>query len=139
MFVFNKHNGAITKFLNSSFNSLCVFDGKVLGATTDGIYEVNKEGATTGINANFSTGLIDLGGKAYTTDAFLERYEVKAIDMAIESKEGVRVEYAIVENQEKVNLAKGHKSRYFSIELLTDTIMEIKEILLVVEEVDRIG
>lgn len=135
MYVFNKHIRAISRF-KDTYDSISSFNGKLIGIKDGDIVEIDSSDNIEYDNL-IETGLVDFGVKSYTTDAFLERLPVNSTDMSVISKEGVQVDYTFDSNVERINLAKGHKSKYFKFSLKTESEI-IKELWVVVEQLERL-
>lgn len=125
--VMNIRNFALTLFQNYNFNSLCRFNGRHLGATETGIYDLDdgdENDAGTVIEWNFKTGYLDLHQKqkkrlkyiwfsnksngdivvtVHTTDGNAYEYSLEAVDIY---EDGVRVK-----------IGKGIKNKYVAIDV----------------------
>ena len=132
MFVFNTHIAGLSKFSTINYEGIVNFNNKKLVLKDGVLYEYGS--GTETVSAEVEIGSIDLQKKCYTIDAVLYRSPISKVDMNVTSKEGVDVDYSFTENKEKINLAKGHKSRYFTINLTTTETIEIDELKLILEE-----
>jgi hypothetical protein len=124
--VMNVRNAALTLYTNYSFNSLCHFDGKNLGATATGVYDLDLGDTDAGVSIdwNFKTGYLDLhlktkkklreawlGCKASgdmivtltDTDWTAYEYEAKSYE---ETERGLRVKFG-----------RGYHRRYLSMDV----------------------
>jgi len=137
VYCYNVHNNSITHFTDCNFDDITVFNNKVIAIKSDGIYEMGNYTETNNI-IDTTIGSINLKKKCYTSDCVLTRNPDNPMSMYIENKEGVGVSYTFNTNENKINLAKGHTSRYFSINLNSPDVAEIKELKLIVEEVATI-
>jgi len=137
VYVFNFHTAGLSSYADCNFNGLAFFFNKVLALKNDGIYEKSSSSSESR-GFDVTVGSIDLRGKCYTTDAVLQRTPVKETTMQVTNKEGLSVDYTFAENTNKINLAKGHQSRYFSFNLKSTENEEVKELKIVLEELDTI-
>jgi len=126
--VVNTLNGAVTNYEDFTFNSFARMGQKYVGASSDGIYELNgDDDAGTDIIATVKSGLAQMVGQSRFTQfrgAYLGvRSDVEGkhkFFMKLETGDGVERTYGVnVKNMEttKIHLGKGLRARYFSFEL----------------------
>ncbi len=116
----NTRNMALTKYTSFNFNSLCMFNGKPVGAQTTGIYELT--GTTDDgeqIPWKWKAGYLDLN------DGRLNHLWLAGIlgdlILAVETPDGDRWEYEAetiseYEDEMRIKVGKGIKSRFVSFE-----------------------
>jgi len=128
--VVNTLNGAVTNYEDFTFNSFARMGQKYIGASSDGIYELNgDDDAGTDIIATVKSGLAQMVGQSRFTQfrgAYLGvRSDVEGkhkFFMKLETGDGVERTYGVnVKNMEttKIHLGKGLRARYFSFELIS--------------------
>ena len=124
----NVATGAVTEYTNYEFNSFAYLEGKYLGASSEGLYELSGEDdAGDAIIADLKSGLIQFAGSRFigfkaaylgvrsnTTDEPSQFY------LKIETGDGKSYTYNVLAENlrtSKVNVGKGIRTRYWSFEL----------------------
>lgn len=124
----NVATGSVTEYTNYEFNSFAYLEGKYLGASSEGLYELTGEDdAGDAIIADLKSGLIQFAGSRFigfkaaylgvrsnTTDEPSQFY------LKIETGDGKSYTYNVLAENlrtSKVNVGKGIRTRYWSFEL----------------------
>lgn len=118
----NTKNFGLTKYTNYAYNSLCVFNGNLVGAKRTGIYELtgtNDDG--TDIPWKIRTGKLDMGTSAMRF-IWLSGTVSGDIKLIVETSDGTQYEYdaePVSENEDeiRVKVGKGLRPKYATIEL----------------------
>jgi hypothetical protein len=122
----NTKNFGLSKYTSYGYNSLCTFNGKTIGAKSDGIYELSgtadKNGAV--ISWKLKTGKL-LMHKARLREVLLFGKISGDVIMSVETAEGAKYEYDVepvseYENYVRVKVGKGLDSEYLIIELTNE-------------------
>ena len=126
----NTKNMGLTKYTNFDYNSLCMFNGVVIGATRTGIYELTgTEDNEDMIPWKIRTGKLDLVTHKLR-HVWLSGTITGDIKMIIETPDGERYEYDIepvseTEDEIRVKIGKGLGSRYVNIEFQNESVETI--------------
>ena len=119
--VMNVKNRAITEYTNYAFNSFCCFNGKYLGASKNGIFELSGDDDNgTDIDANIKTATADVGKgqPKKLRDAWLVARKGLMTFTVIADEDEEFTYNADVENskihEERVKIGRGIKGRGFS-------------------------
>ena len=123
--VLNTKNFALTEYDNSyDYNSLCVFNGKVMGAKRDGIYELSGDTDNgTSIDWSFKTGKIDLEDGIVKKARHVWLSYKPSGDLVLTVDDGdSEYEYYVesaqqIDNAVRIKLGKGIRNRYIQLEL----------------------
>lgn len=121
----NTKNMATTEYTNYAFNSFAQMGNKYLGATSDGLYELNgDDDQGTSIIADIKSGLMQLGGSRFSSfkSAYLGMRGEGNFVLKIETGDGKVYNYAVVGKDmqtSRVHFGKGLRARYFSYELIS--------------------
>ena len=135
--VLNTKNFGLTKYTNYDYNSLCVFDGKVIGAKSDGIYELSgTDDDGTAISWKLRTPKINFGqGKLW--NVWLSGKLSGDIKMIVETADGEQYEYdaepvSEFEDGVRIKVGKGinhrdpkHRDKYITIEFQNESDEQI--------------
>lgn len=121
--VMNTHTGAVTEYTNFSFNSFARVGNKYLGASSDGLYELNgddDDGAN--ILPVVAGGYAQFNGSRYSSlgNVYLGFHSGGTYVLKIETGDGKVYNYAVTARDmqtTRVNLGKGLRSRYFTYTL----------------------
>lgn len=119
----NPKIGAVTEYTNWQFNSFAEMGNKYLGASADGLYELNGDSDDgQDIIAQLKSGYLQLGGSRYTSfkAAYLGVHGGGDWYLKLETGDGKSYTYMVTANDmetTKINLGKGLRARYFSYEL----------------------
>lgn len=124
----NTRNNYVTEYRNWSFNSFVKSGHKYLGASSEGLFELNgADDAGSDIPALLQGGLMDLGDGKFT--AFKAAYlgmrikdDARDVLLKLVTGDGVEYVYAVKPNDmrsKRVDMGKGLRSRYFSWALVT--------------------
>ncbi|OPY78331.1 MAG: hypothetical protein A4E65_02287 [Syntrophorhabdus sp. PtaU1.Bin153] len=120
--VINLANQGITTYDHYSFNSLCLFNGKCLGASDQGIFVLDGErDSDAAIDAEIETGITDMGTslKKRVTDAAISLKADGPYELTMVSDKTYRRSYQVTNDRvnghhtSKVDCAKGIKARYW--------------------------
>jgi predicted transglutaminase-like cysteine proteinase len=122
----NTKNFGLTKYTNYDYNSLCMFNGKLIGTKRTGIYEL--EGADddgTAIPWKLRTGKVDLK-TSKLRHVWLSGTVSGDIKLIVETADGDRYEYdaepvSESEDEIRVKVGKGLSSKYVIIELQNES------------------
>ena len=123
--VLNIRNNALTEYANYNFNSMCRFNGKNLGATSAGIFDLDTGETDHGtlIDWNFRSAYIDLERniKKKITQAWFSCKTDGEIIVSIVQPNGNEYEYPlsavdITEDGIRAIFGKGIKGRYVAID-----------------------
>lgn len=120
----NTKNLALTQYDNFEYNSLAVFNEKVIGSKADGIYELTgTKDNSTNIAWNFKTGKIDTeDGIGHNVRHAWISYDPSG-DLTLVVDDGVHeYEYAVtaysqIDNTVRVKIGKGLRGKYIQLEL----------------------
>jgi hypothetical protein len=122
----NLKNRALSQYTKYNFNSMCVFDGVLLGANTSGIFTCDGEhDNTVDISAYFSLGASDFGifnSKKIRT-VYLSGYSAGDISVTILTDNQERTVYykksvgTTKERTMKFNINAEHGGRYISFKV----------------------
>lgn len=124
--VMNVRNNALTLYSNYPFNSLCRFNGKNLGATATGIYDLDSGDTDDGslIEWNFRTGYLDLEQKMKKkiTQAWMSYKSDGDLIVTIVQPNGEEYEYPlsavdVTESGIRAVFGKGIKSKYVAVDI----------------------
>lgn len=117
----NVKNMALTQYSDFNYNSLCVFKNNLIGFKSDGVYEITSDSENAqDIVWKIRTGKLDLQ-KNYLRYVWITGAMNDSIMMVVEDAEGNRYEYigepvSSAENEVRIKVGKGIKSRYVTIE-----------------------
>jgi predicted transglutaminase-like cysteine proteinase len=122
----NTNNMALTKYTNFDYNSLCNFNGKLIGAKRGGIYEL--EGPTdhgTAIPWKLRLGKLDLGTRKLR-HILVTGATSGDMTLVVELPDGTKYEYigepvSSDEDGIKIKVGKGIRSRYLTLELYNES------------------
>jgi hypothetical protein len=122
----NTNNMALTKYTNFDYNSLCNFNGKLIGAKRGGIYEL--EGTTdhgTAIPWKLRLGKLDLGTRKLR-HILVTGATSGDMTLVVELPDGTKYEYigepvSSDEDGIKIKVGKGIRSRYLTLELYNES------------------
>lgn len=121
----NTKNFATTEYTNYEFNSFAQMGRKYIGATRDGLYELDGDtDAGSLIVADIKSGLMQLGGSRFTSfkSAYLGMRGSGDFVLKLDAGDGKTYTYAVVGKDmetAKVHFGKGLRARYFSFELIS--------------------
>ena len=124
--VMNVRNAALTLYTNYSFNSLCHFDGKNLGATATGVYDLDLGDTDAGVSIdwNFKTGYLDLHlkTKKKLREAWLGCKASGDMIVTLTDTDGTAYEYEAKSYEEterglRVKFGRGYHRRYLSMDV----------------------
>jgi hypothetical protein len=123
--VLNTKNFALTEYDNSyDYNSLFNFNGKLLGAKRDGIYELTGDSDNgTSIGWYFKTGKIDLEEGQLKKARYIWLSYKPSGDLVLTVDDGENeYEYDVesykqIDNAVRIKLGKGIRNRYIQLEL----------------------
>ena len=118
----NTKNSGLTEYTSYAYNSLCMFNGKMIGAKRTGIYEL--EGTTDNEDTilwKIRLGKLDLQSHRLR-HVWLSGIISDDIKMIVETPDGERYEYDVEpvsenEDEVRVKVGKGIASKYVNIEL----------------------
>ena len=130
----NLKNAGLSTHTNYPFNSLCRFNGRILGASRDGIYEIDAAHTNdngTPIASQARTGLFDLEAKGRferkamlksVRHAFLGLKSSGDIIFTVVLNDGTTYAYAgddlvMCETGLRIKIGKGIKSRYIAFDI----------------------
>ncbi len=122
----NTKNFGLTKYTNYDYNSLCMFNGKLIGSKRTGIYELEgSDDDGTAIPWKIRTGKVDLKTSKLRY-VWLSGTVSGDIKLIVETAEGERYEYdaepvSESEDEIRVKVGKGLNSRYVIIELQNES------------------
>ena len=131
--VLNTKNFGLSKYTDYNYNSLCMFNGKVIGGKTNGVYELSgttdNDGAA--ISWKLKTGELLLH-KNKLREVWLSGKMSGDLKMTVETAEEESYEYDVDsvstnEDSVRIKVGKGLESEYVTIEF-TDTSGETVEI-----------
>lgn len=123
----NSDSWAMSRYAPYAFGQIVVLRGRLYGIGADGVYALDAEGATA-VQAQVSTGRVDLGGKLLPTQALLE-YSMDAAgtaSMAVTTTQNGSVEtysYALARGNGdsmqtgRFEFGRGLRGRHFSFVL----------------------
>lgn len=131
----NTKNMGLTKYPTFGYNSLCVFNGNLLGANGTAVYEFSgSDDDGTVISQKIRTGKLDLQ-KHYLRYLWITGKVDGNLNLAVEDIDGNRYEYVgegitVNDNEIRIKVGKGIKSRYVTFELYNnaDTQLSIDKI-----------
>ena len=124
--VLNLRNRALTLYDNYDFNSMCRFNGKHLGATKTGIFDLDLGTTDNGtlIDWNFRTGYLDLEQKYKKKlhQAWLSYKSSGDILLTVVQPDGEEYEYVLegidtTETGLRVKFGKGIRSKYVALDI----------------------
>lgn len=121
----NTKNFATTEYTGYEFNSFAQMGRKYIGATRDGLYELDGDtDAGAAIIAEIKSGFMQLGGSRFTSfkAAYLGMRGEGDFVLKLETGDGKTYTYAVVGKDmetAKVHLGKGLRARYFAFELIS--------------------
>ena len=123
--VLNTKNFALTEYDNSyDYNSLCVFNGKMVGTKRDGIYELSGDNDNgTSIDWSFKSGKIDLEDGTVKKARHVWLSYKPSGDLILTVDDGDNeYEYSVesaqqIDNAVRIKLGKGIRNRYIQLEL----------------------
>jgi len=119
----NPKIGAVTEYTNWQFNSFTGMGSKYLGASADGLYELNGDSDNgQDIIAQLKSGWLQIGGSRFTSfkAAYLGVHGGGDFYLKLESGDGKTHTYQVTARDmetTKVQMGKGLRARYFSYEL----------------------
>lgn len=119
----NTETGAVTEYTNYGFNSFAQMGHKFLGASSDGLYELNgDDDAGDDIISVIKSGLAQFGGSRFTMfkAAYMGVRGGGEYVLRLETGDGRFYDYNVIAQDmqtTKVRLGKGLRARYFSFEL----------------------
>jgi len=119
----NPKIGAVTEYTNWQFNSFTEMGSKYLGASADGLYELNGDSDNgQDIIAQLKSGWLQIGGSRFTSfkAAYLGVHGGGDFYLKLESGDGKTHTYQVTARDKettKVQMGKGLRARYFSYEL----------------------
>jgi hypothetical protein len=127
-----------SEYTNYNFNSMCYFNNKYLGATSDGIFELTGDtDNTTAISSTVQTGMTDFGTSLLKNipDAYLgidhDGYTyMKTINDHMTVSSQYEIPYSLSDiGTRRVKLAKGYRSRYWGVRVTNSrSVFEIDSI-----------
>jgi hypothetical protein len=141
-YAINLDTNTVTKYENFNFNSL----GPRYGAKTDGIYRFGgTDDNGTRIDWSVKSGKLAFGAtKTRVTDAYLAMDTDGDVTLTVTADTGTTAYTAKATNamkNRKVNLARGHKGKYWQFEIKnkvsTTATGELNEVELIVDETTR--
>lgn len=121
----NTKTMAATEYTNYSFNSFAQMGHKYLGATSDGLYELQGDTDNgTDIIADIKSGLMQLGGSRFSSfkTAYIGMRGEGNFVLKIETGDGKFYNYAVIGKDmqtSRVHFGKGLRARYFAFELIS--------------------
>lgn len=124
--VMNVKNNALTEYQNYKFNSMGRFDGKHLGISADGIYNLDLGDTDDGISLdwNFRLGYFDLEQiqKKKLHQAWLSYQSNGDITVTVVQPDGVAYEYPVeeftqTETGRRVKFGKGIRTKYAALDI----------------------
>jgi hypothetical protein len=119
---FNIKNQALSAYPVFDFNHMATFNGKAIGISRAGIYELSGDkDDNASISWKLRSGKLDLK-KNHLRQVWVTGKQDGTVTLAIEDAEGNRYEYQEVylhenENELRIKVGKGIKTRYFILEL----------------------
>ena len=119
---FNIRNQALSSYPVFDFNNMTTFNSKSIGINRTGIYELSGDkDDNTDIPWKIKSGKLDLK-KNHLRQVWVTGKQDGTVTLAIEDAEGNRYEYQEVflhenENELRIKVGKGIKTRYFIMEL----------------------
>ncbi|MCK5608570.1 hypothetical protein KAR91_42200 [Candidatus Pacearchaeota archaeon] len=123
--VMNTENNAVTEYSNFGFNSFCVFNGKYLGAKSDGIFELTGDTDYASpspalVNGTFTLPTIDAGKgqPRKPRDAWIagRKGEIQ-LSVAVDEKTTYNYSSEIIDpdiHEERIKIGRGIRGRFFS-------------------------
>ena len=120
----NTNTGAVTEYTNYDFNSFAQMGLKYLGASSNGLYELNGDtDAGTSIIGQLKSGLLQFSGSRFTgfKAAYLGVRGTGDVLLKLVTGDGVTRTYTVTLDSmrtTKVTMGKGIRARYFSFELI---------------------
>ncbi len=123
--VTNTFTTAVTLFEAYAFNSMCQFQGKYLGASSAGLFELDDPASVEAITAALSTGQMDFGSEYQKrcSDFFLAMRSEGDITLRVTTDEENTYTYTVdpltiaTLNQRRTWIGKGAKAKYWTFEL----------------------
>lgn len=124
--VLNVKNNALTNYVSYAYNSLCVFNGKNIGAKSSGIYELSGETDNgSAISWKIRTGKIDsqvndkhAPKKRYAVLSYHPSGDLTLTVIGEEEEYDYDVEsYTDTDNSSRVKFGKGIRDKYLQFEL----------------------
>lgn len=121
----NTRTGAVTEYSNFAFNSFAAIDGKYLGASSAGLYELDgNTDAGTSIVAKIKSGFAQFAGTHHTLfkAAYLGVRGEGSFVLKVISGEGQEYIYSVSTRNRrstKVHMGRGLRARYFAFELIS--------------------
>ena len=124
--VMNLRNRALTLYSNYNFNSFCRFNEKHLGATSTGIFDLDKGNTDNGdlIKWNLRTGYLDLEQKVKKRlqQAWLSYKSNGDLIVTVVLPDGTEYEYnltgyEVTEEGIRVKFGRGIKSKYVALDI----------------------
>lgn len=121
----NTRTGATTEYTNYRFNSFAQMGHKYLGASDNGLYELNGDtDNSTDIIAHIKSGFAQFAGSRFTLfkAAYLGMRGTGNFVLKLVSGDGSTYTYNLVGSDmktAKVQLGKGLRARYFAFELIS--------------------
>jgi len=128
----NTYNMALTKYTNFGFNSLCVFKGETLAAKAGGIYKLtgNTDDGEE-IPWRLRVGAVDTINNR-VTHVWLSGDISDDLTLTAETSDGSQYEYLVqsiseYNDETRVKVGKGLRSRYVTLELVpkTDAVLKL--------------
>jgi len=125
--VLNTKNFGLSKYTDYGYNSLCIFNGNVIGGKSNGVYELS--GTTDDDDASISwklkTGKLLLH-KNKLREVWLYGKMSGDLKMTVETAEGKTYEYDVEpvsenEDSRKIKVGKGLKSKYVTVEFTNES------------------
>lgn len=121
----NTITGGVTEYTNFNFNSFARSGNKYLGASSEGLFELNgDDDEGDPIIATMRSGLAQLGGSRFTAfkSAYIGMRGGGDVFLKLVTGDGTETTYKVKTEDmatTKVNLGKGLRARYFAFELTT--------------------
>jgi hypothetical protein len=122
----NAEHGAVTEYFNFGFNSFAFFDGKYIGAKSDGIHQLTGE-TDNGVivDSQVRTSTSDFGSslKKRAPKAYIGLSSTGTIDMKVITDRGEENDALSIQSftndmaTQKIKIGRGIKSRYWALEI----------------------
>lgn len=121
----NTRTGAVTEYQNFEFNSFAQLDGRYVGASETGLYELlGDDDAGTSIIARIKSGFMQFGGTRLSrlSAAYIAARGEGDFVLRVVTGDGAVYNYAATSRDMrsmKVHMGKGQRARYFAFELIS--------------------
>lgn len=121
----NTRTTAVTEYTNYNFNSFAQIGDKYLGATSDGLYELDGDtDAGTDIIANLKSGLAQFAGVHLSSfkGAYIAARGGGSYVLRIYTGTGEQYNFAVTTDSMKtarIDMGKGIRARFFAFELIS--------------------